>query len=215
MLRHRPRLYLSVSVTIIAEALQPFSDEDHSTIVYDTLLHKPRNSGRLATLMELYERNYVLVRLLIPGLRQLGEGTHVSQPDGAMPLELCAIEHSRFTTTFNLSYRFSSDLRAAKHAGQVGRREREPDLTIRIYHDARTCEVMSGLIPSFRQESRRVRDLEHGYRLNRFLEKWLNYCLRQGHGFGAGTATPSEHAAIGRRRRRQGQRVRLTDPLSG
>ena len=43
--------------------------------------------------------------------------------------------------------------------------------------------VMSGLLPGSRHEIRRTRDLEEGRRLNRFLNKWLRYCLRQGHGF--------------------------------
>ncbi len=209
------RLYLCDSVTIIPEVNRRISDQDYSIIVFDTLLHKPRNSGRLAALMELYERNYVLVRLLIPELRQLGEGVHVSQPEGAMPLELSAIEHSRFTSTFNLSYRFSSDQGARERHGQVGRRQREPDLTIRIYHDARTCEVMSGLIPSFTRESRRVRDLQHGHHLNRFLDKWLNYCLRQGHSFAGGAGMAPDQGAVDNGEGATPRTVQLTDPLSG
>jgi len=115
----------------------------------------------------------MLIRLLAPGLREYHQKTYLSQPDKLLPLELSAIEHNRFTTTFKLTYLFSS---ASRH-------DREPDLTIRLYHDARTCEVMSGLIPSGRTESRRTRDLDNGYRLNRFLNKWVRYCLRQGHGF--------------------------------
>lgn len=135
----------------------------------------PRTSGRFASLMELYERNYVLVRLIAPRLRELGEGVHVSQPAGLMPLELSNPVHDPYTTTFNLTYRFT----ASTHRAQ-----REPDLNIRLYHDARTCEVMSGLLPGCPLEPRRTRDLDEGWRLNRFLERWLGYCLRQGHGFG-------------------------------
>jgi len=123
--------------------------------------------------MELYERNYVLVRLIAPRLREMGEGAYLSRAPGAMPLELSRIEHGRYTTTFKLTYRFSSRQRHA----------REPDLAIRLYHDARTCEVMSGLLPGCRVDVRRTRDLKEGWRLNRFLERWLGYCLRQGHGF--------------------------------
>ena len=140
---------------------------------------RPRTSGRFASLMELYERNYVLVRLLAPALRSMGDGEHVSCAVGAMPLVLDGVVHDRYTTTFNLTYRFSSRHRHA----------REPDLSIRLYHDARTCEVMSGLLPGERRAPRRTRDLEEGWRLNRFLHRWLGYCLRQGHGFGA--ARPS------------------------
>ena len=140
---------------------------------------RPRTSDRFSSLMELYERNYILVRLLAPRLREMEAGDHVSRIEGAMPLELSGVEHGRYTTTFNLTYRFSSRHRNA----------REPDLAIRLYHDARTCEVMSGLLPGETEEPRRTRDLDEGWRLNRFLHRWLGYCLRQGHGFGA--ARPS------------------------
>jgi len=139
---------------------------------------KPRTSDRFASLMELYERNYMLVRLLAPRLREMGDGEHVSRVDGAMPLELSRVEHGRYTSTFNLTYRFSSRHRHA----------REPDLVVRLYHDARTCEVMSGLLPGETVEPRRTRDLRDGWRLNRFLHRWLGYCLRQGHGFESATA---------------------------
>ena len=129
--------------------------------------------------MELYERNYVLVRLLAPGLKGLGEGVHCSSPRDLLPLELSRVVHDRYTTTFNLTYRFDTKTQSTGH-----RAEREPDLNIRLYHDARTCEVMSGLLPGCSSEPRRVRDLNEGWRLNRFLERWLGYCLRQGHGFG-------------------------------
>lgn len=144
--------------------------------------------------MELYENNYMLVRILIPELRQFADAAkpgrvpnasslevasqrvvYVSSVDGCLDLELSAIEHSKYTTTFNLTYHFSNDLR----------NPREPDLTIRIYHDARTCEVMSGLLQGIKHGPLRRRDLHEGYRLNRFLSKWLRYCLRQGHSFRA------------------------------
>jgi len=131
--------------------------------------------------MELYEKNYMLVRLLAPDLKSLPEKRYVSRPDGLLPLELSAIEHNRYTTTFKLTYLFST---ASRH-------DREPDLVVRLYHDARTCEVMSGLIPSMRTESRRTRDLDNGYRLNRFLHKWVSYCLRQGHSFDANNPASS------------------------
>lgn len=126
--------------------------------------------------MELYEQNYLLIRLLAPSLRSMGPGSYVSKAAGAMPLELSDVIHSRYTTTFRLTYRFSPQNGKA-------RLDREPDLTIRLYHDARTCEVMSGLMSEQRAEIRRTRDLDEGRRLNRFLNKWLSYCLRQGHRF--------------------------------
>ncbi len=145
--------------------------------MHDTTLNRPKTSGRFASLMELYEQNYMLLRLLVPELRSMGPGSFVSHPDGLLALELSAIEHNRYTSTFKLTYLFS----------EKSEIERKPDLTVRLYHDARACEVMSGLIPSSKTDSRRTRDLQDGYRLNRFLHKWVGYCLRQGHSFSTET----------------------------
>ncbi len=91
------------------------------------------------------------------------------------------ITHSKYTSTFKLTYHFEKT--------GPGRKPYEPDLFVRLYHDARTCEVMSGLLPEGRFEERRTRDLENGQRLNRFLHKWLSYCLRQGHTFSESPVT--------------------------
>lgn len=148
--------------------------------MYSTLLDRPRTSARFASLMDLYEQNYMLMRLLAPELKYMQGGSFLSRAPGTLTLELRELEHSRYTSTFRLTYRFAAN-------GTRGRNEREPDLAIRLYHDARSCEVMSGLIPSNRSEDRRTRDLEEGRRLNRFLHRWLSYCLRQGHQFGLQT----------------------------
>lgn len=144
--------------------------------MYNSLLNRPKTTERFTTLMELYEKNYLLMRLLSPELKVLVPGTYVSQIKTSLPLELTVLNHSRYTSTFNLTYRFFDN-------STKGRSDREPDLAIRLYHDARTCEVMSGLMPEGRIEVRRTRDLDEGRRLNRFLNKWLSYSLRQGHQF--------------------------------
>lgn len=105
-------------------------------------------------------------------------GTHLSEVPDAAALELSRVAHERYTTTFRLTHRFSA---RERHA-------REPDLAIRLYHDARTCEVVGGHLPPRRGDGgrpRRRRELDESLRMNRFLERWLRYCLAQGHGFGA------------------------------
>lgn len=144
--------------------------------MYFPLLNRPKTTERFAALMDVYEQNYLLMRLLSPELKNLGLGAYVSQVNDSLPLELTVLSHSRYTSTFKLTYRFFD-------SSVKGRRDREPDLEIRLYHDARSCEVMSGLMPDGRVQIRRTRDLDEGRRLNRFLNKWLNYCLRQGHQF--------------------------------
>lgn len=150
--------------------------------MYDARYLRPKTSGRFASLMDLYELNYMLCRVLIPDLRAMEGGVYLSKVPGCMTLELDEVVNAKYTTTFNLTYRFSSELRHA----------REPDLMIRLYHDARTCEVMSGLLSSKIDDERRVRDMDDGYRLNRFVGKWLSYCGRQGHSFKEVVREPSK-----------------------
>lgn len=123
--------------------------------------------------MELYENNYMQVRVFMPTLRGMPDGRYISHVPGCMDLELSQIDHSRYTSTFNLTYRFTS----------ADRNPCEPDLTIRIYHDARTCEVVTGIIGARRTDDRKVRNLDESWRMNRFLHKWIRYCMLQGHDF--------------------------------
>jgi len=131
-----------------------------------------KTSDRLARLMELYESNYLLVRLLVPQLQRMDEDDYVSSRSNCIDLRLQILERCKYTTTIKLTYRFAD----RTHID-------EPDLTIRVYHDARTAEAMSGLIHGRRHEQRRVRDLDGGWILNRFLYKWIKYCLYRGHCF--------------------------------
>lgn len=137
---------------------------------------KRRTSERLARLMESYESNYMLMRLLAPDLAVVEAGERrVSRVEGCVDLLLEVLEKEKYTSTLRLTYLFRE--------GEVQREE--PDLTIRVYHDARTAEAMSGLIHGRRHEQRRRRDLDEGWILNRFLYKWIRYCLHRGHKFRA------------------------------
>lgn len=133
----------------------------------------PAFTGRLSRLMELYERNYAQMRLLAPSLALMEGESHMSEVRSCLPLHLRILERSSYTTTINLSYFFqeSDGVRLA------------PDMTVRVYHDARVAESMSGLIHGRRHEQRRVRDLDVSWTLNRFLFKWLGYCRHRGHRF--------------------------------
>ena len=123
--------------------------------------------------MDLYEQNYVQIRLLIPDLQRLVCGERVSRIDGCLELFLNVVDKEKYTTTINLSYRFTGKLPYPK----------QPDLTVRIYHDANTAEVLSGLIHGQRYTQRIQRKLDASWDSNRFLYKWLRYCLHRGHQF--------------------------------
>jgi len=126
------------------------------------------------SLMDMYEDNFIKLRKLIPDIHLI-ESSSVSKSAGHLNLYMKIVERSKYTTTLMLSYCFSDD----------GTSRMEPNLKIRIYHDAGLAEVMSGKL----HHGRLVLDnlpsdaLRQKWQLNRFLSKWLKYCLRQKHGF--------------------------------
>jgi uncharacterized protein len=135
-----------------------------------------------AGLMELYELNYMWLRRLAPDLGQL-RGTITSSVRGALDLYLAVVEREKYTTTLCLTYKF--DQHEGPHVA--------PDLMIRIYHDARVAEVMecnrdrifAGHTPN---QIPTQGTLRWKLAANRFLLKWLRYCVLQGHGFDLGLA---------------------------
>ncbi len=139
-----------------------------------------------AALMELYEDNYLQLRRLCPDPAAVG-GRAVSRVDGALDLHLEVLERTRYTTTLRLTYRF----------GEGDRVREQPDVRVRMFHDARQAEVLGRYCRSTGED--RMIDTLAGqpglgcrWRHNRFLYKWLRYCLRQGHRFVAdGSAAPA------------------------
>lgn len=134
-----------------------------------------RGSRSFAKLMELYENNYIFMRRLLPQREELGEEA-VSRVDGGVDLHLRVVECSPYTTTVSLTHGFEGESATA------------PDLFVRIYHDARTAEVLpDSPLHHFRlwhQERPDPRSLTWRWEINRFLNRWLHYCLGEGHGFG-------------------------------
>ena len=125
-----------------------------------------------AGLMAVYESNYRRLMLLAPGLDALDAA--VSRVPGCLDLHLRVLERHRYTTFLHLTYWFE---------GPDGRPRPDPDLHIRVYHDARLAEVHSCRRPQRRGGGTEGCSLARRWQMNRFLEKWLAYCLAQGHGF--------------------------------
>ena len=127
--------------------------------------------GGFVSLMDLYENNYMRFRKLVTGLDSIDDKA-VSQVAGCMDLHLNVLERSRYTTTVILTYHFSeNDVLVA-----------EPALKLRIYHDAAMIEVVAGHLKHGRQRLDHLPAvaLRLKWRLNRFLYKWLGYCLHMG-----------------------------------
>lgn len=141
----------------------------------------PRNEpGTFPALMDLYECNYINMRRLLPVMPETPIDL-VSRTPGSLDLYFRLIERFRYTSEVSLTYRFV----------QCGAVFAEPNLRIRVYHDARQAEVLTAHLrhlPAFDAESLATQygdgtRLYSRWKINRFLFKWLNYCLRQGHRF--------------------------------
>ncbi|MCP4333524.1 MAG: DUF1249 domain-containing protein [Gammaproteobacteria bacterium] len=128
------------------------------------------NARSFAGLMELYEQNYLRLRNLAPDLKVADE--MISSVHGHQDLYLSIMQRCRYTTMLRLTYRFEDE-------GEV---LFEPDLHLKVYHDARVIEVQQ--FTSRAHGPLYVADMiEKKWMMNRFLFKWLGYCLHQGHYF--------------------------------
>lgn len=150
-----------------------------STDTHDALLPVSWRSrpGDFISLMTLYESNYVRVNDWLPQLRSM-EGEHVSRLNDDCPLYFNIEEHSRYTTTFTLTYRFEGI------EGSIA----DPDLQVRVYYDAHMAEVLScarwhqhGVLASIK--SSLSAQLNDRWLRNMMLNKWLEYCVECGHRF--------------------------------
>jgi uncharacterized protein len=140
--------------------------------------------GSFVSLMSLYESNYIRLGWLIPNLRDL-EGASISNVDNDLPLHVCVDERSPYTTTLTLTYLFED---------ADGARVADPDLQIRVYHDARLAEVQAcarwhrhTVLELIRSDLARA--LGDRWLRNVMLNKWLDYCVERGHRF-APSAVP-------------------------
>lgn len=127
--------------------------------------------------MEIYECNYIRVRNLVPDIDIMPDAV-ISRIDGVLDLHLRITERCKFTTTFNLTYHFQDP------DGHFP----APDMTVRMYHDAQVAEVTAcgrrrGLRHAVYNRMFHSYSLAEKWRMNRFLQKWLGYCLMQGHRF--------------------------------
>lgn len=193
----------------------------------------------IAGLIRTCEANYVRMTALLPDIDELlrrrdrlyrleavsdprSQGTGSSSPRdillisrvvGAQDLYLRILEHRRYTTVVNLTYRLfpagidrggrerrnvdepSFDKGGSSREGFCeGRGALEPNARIHVYHDARAAELVSqnrrssfrldhGAQASASPPSPKTPELERKWRMNRFLMKWLGFCLHQGHIF--------------------------------
>ena len=132
----------------------------------------PPRRRTLSSLIDLHESNYHRLLRLAPDLRYI-EGTVVSRVAGALDLFLTVHKQQRYTTTLSLTYRFDDGS--------------QPDAAIVVYHDVLAAELLSinRRRPAWVRNCRKgqMPEIDRKWRTNRFLQKWLGFCHRQGHLF--------------------------------
>jgi uncharacterized protein YqiB (DUF1249 family) len=136
----------------------------------DRLFKELGRQRRLASLMSLYERNYLLLKRIIPDLRKLA-GALESHSERDETLHLEVVEHTRYTSVLRLTYMIPI----------AGNPSAVPNLKVRLYHDAQVAEVLDfgGMAASGPGPDSLLRRWTE----NLLLEKWLNFVDENGHEF--------------------------------
>lgn len=138
---------------------------------------KARYVPNLAKIGAICEANYLRLQKLMPAMRAgvsaeyelFAEGKHL----GTVCLKV--LESAKYTQVLYL-----------EQIQTAGKWLNNPEMTVRVYHDARMAEVVS----CFQQ--RRIQAVneypnqkmhlpDEKLQLNGFLADWLNYCIKHGH----------------------------------
>ncbi len=144
--------------------------------------------------MSLYDSNFSAFMRLMPDLHLLPI-LCCSKVTGSPDLYVEVLERCKFTTIIKLTYFFELKM---DEADGVNSRDfdsevmsaefiPDPDLTIRIYHDAKVVEAVSckeqGFMPIGTNDPHDVEQLQCRWESNLFLQKWLQYMVELGHKF--------------------------------
>ena len=126
------------------------------------------------SLMDMYEINFMRFKKLVNTIDTI-EGHAIARLSHCLDLHLTIEERCKFTTTATLSYAFDDESGVTY----------EPNLKLRIYHDAKLIEVVAGHLRHGRLHHDHVPAdaLRLKWKLNRFLYKWLGFCLYLGYKF--------------------------------
>ncbi len=122
-------------------------------------------------LEQICESNYQKLLQLIPALTDFKQ-TAIGISSHKPALHLVVLERNPYTMTIQLSHRFST-----LHELML------PAVTIRVYLDAQLAEVLCdadrpAVSRVYRNPGKVVEIGQYKWRLNYFLQKWLEHCLK-------------------------------------
>ena len=162
-----------------------------------------RYSVDLASHMAVCDANYQRLSRLAPkafeGARPEGDTSRQEEELGRVRLllgqseaalknspvvEFVVLERSRFTTLLRLTLGRESDLGALPESAWLSRIT-SPHMTVRVYHDARSAEVVAYQSQNhfhgfYEYPNLRMRQRDEKAQLNRFLAELLDVCLEHG-----------------------------------
>ena len=132
--------------------------------------------GTFTGLMTLYESNYIKLHNLTSAFDWPSDNVVSVSPEDC-DLHATLMRREPYTTTLKLTYWFPE-------AGGVALAD--PDLILRIYHDARLVEAVSGRERHCHHKLREFAvssgaELDRRWRVNMMLNKWLDYLFDVGH----------------------------------
>lgn len=167
---------------------------------------RPRS---FVALMGLYESNYTRLGWLVEDVSSFS-GSARSIVAGDCDLVLSVVERGPYTATLGLTYVLGEQpvdappaagapvegavTAAVAHEADAPRIS-APDMSIRVYHDARVAEAL-GWAPVHEHDALRrlrnglERELDQRWARNTMLNKWLEYCVERGHRFPRVPASP-------------------------
>jgi uncharacterized protein len=127
--------------------------------------------------------NYEKIFRLIPELRSVKSNAVGFAPNNTT-LYLKVIEQTTYTLTIELSHCFS------KKTDEL----LEPGVKVRIYLDAQLAEVLSdharpSVNQAFKDAGLCIEIMNYKWRLNFFLQKWLDHCLDKDYRFAPQTVS--------------------------
>ena len=143
------------------------------SLIVPECIYRP---GSFTGLMTLYESNYIKLGQLTTEFEWSG-WSMVSTSARDKDLHAQLVRREPYTTTLKLTYWF-------EESGGV--LVPDPDLILRVYHDARLAEAVSGRDRHTHHKLRELAgdsssELDRRWRINMMLNKWLDYLFDVGH----------------------------------
>jgi uncharacterized protein YqiB (DUF1249 family) len=153
------------------------------SLIVPECIYRP---GSFSGLMTVYESNFIKLGKLIEWLdRPEAACTRfVSRTDRDCDLHIEVLSREAYTTTLKMTYWFALDQVVGGSSELIA----DPDLTLKIYHDARLAEAVAAK-ETHRHAVLQALALRHSLELGRrwrrniMLNKWLDYVLEMGHAF--------------------------------